>query len=64
MYTPEEKELNVLSEQRQRRGTVRPAERDLTHRVGGEVLLQPVSVQLSLVHHTPGVVYLSGKKQN
>ena len=64
MYTPEEKELNVLSEQRQRRGTVRPAERDLTHRVGGKVLLQPVSVQLSLVHHTPGVVYLSGKKQN
>lgn len=48
----------MLSEQR---GTVRPAERRLTHRVGGEVLLQPVGVQLSLVHHTPGVVYLSGK---
>ncbi len=49
--------LNLTSAQQ--RGTVCPSQRGLTHRVGGEVLLQSLSVQLSLVQHTPCVVYLS-----
>lgn len=35
--------------------------KNLTHSVGGKVLLQPLIVHLSLVHHTTCIVYLSPK---